>query len=229
MIKKLKETIFNQNRVSKTWRSSFNSSQKSLGLKESDIFLVSFPRSGNTLVRAILAYILYSKEDLNSLKDLNYFVPDLHKGIPDHNHYSKPRIVKTHRSYPFRHARTNQKLYSRIIYLVRHPINLITSLHEYRNKLKLKNTIDQTIMEVITSNNPWGGSWQEHILSWKAQENNIDILFIKYEELQENKLKTIQKIADFVGYHLSLEQIHEISSLTSKEAMKAMEKKGRLN
>lgn len=218
----------NQTKSEKLWKSSFYTSEESLGLKEDDVFLVSFPRSGNTWMRNIIANIQYSKEYITTLKDLNDLVPDLHKGIPRYNNYSSPRIIKTHRSYPFRHVRTNKKLYKKIIYIVRNPINVTKSLYNYQSQINPKISLNEVVTQVITGNNAWGGSWQDHVLSWKAQEDKIDILFIKYEDLLNNQLHNIQKIANFIGYEINSKRAEEIKFNSSKEVMKVMDDKGKL-
>ena len=201
------------------------SEDNKLGLNENDIFLASFPRSGNTWVRNIIAHILYPKDRIQSLKDLNYLVPDLHKGIPEHMDFSAPRILKTHRPYAFRHGRKIKNTYTKVIYIMRHPINVIRSLYHYKLHSNPEITLSQVVYEVVTSNNPWGASWQEHFLSWKAMEDDIDITFIKYEDLEKTLLEQIVNIADFIGHSISFKQAQMIASNSSIEAMIAMEEK----
>ena len=45
------------------------------GLNEEDVFVVSYPRSGNTLVRTLLARMMFSEDSLEGLKDLDVLVP----------------------------------------------------------------------------------------------------------------------------------------------------------
>lgn len=216
-------------KIDQIWSNSLlNSEKKALNLKSNDVFLVSFPRSGNTWVRTIVANILYPQEWITSLQDLDYLVPDLHRELPEHEDYSFPRVVKTHRSYPCRHQRNDKSLYSKVIYIVRHPINVIRSLYHYRLYKNPNISLDQVVLEVVASNNQWGGSWQEHILSWKAKEDDIDILFVRYEDLENQSLKSIIEISEFLGYEISNDKAEVIMHNSSREAMIKMEKRGPL-
>ena len=63
-------------------------------MNNSTIFLVSYPRSGNTWIRHIIAEILYGKH-IASLKEIDIYIPDIHK-IPITD---KTRIAKSHFTY----------------------------------------------------------------------------------------------------------------------------------
>ena len=71
-------------------------------LNPQDVFLVSYPRSGNTWVRFIAANILSPGFYLRfSIKDLNKVVPDIYSGIPAFSRIPEPRLIKTHQPYAF--------------------------------------------------------------------------------------------------------------------------------
>jgi len=64
-------------------------------LKTDDVFLVYYPRSGNTWVKTIVAHILYPHVRIYSLKNLARLVPEIPE-IDSDNKYSNPRVIKTH-------------------------------------------------------------------------------------------------------------------------------------
>ena len=49
---------------------------------ERDVFLVSYPRSGNTWLRSMIAQLL-TGEKINSLRELDYIVPDIYYSVPE--------------------------------------------------------------------------------------------------------------------------------------------------
>ncbi|MBO1350076.1 MAG: sulfotransferase domain-containing protein [Hormoscilla sp. GUM202] len=158
-------------------------------LKTDDVFLVSYPRSGNTWVKTIVAHILYPHDRIYSLNNLNRLVPEINmyeSGIDSDNEYSNPRVIKTHSSFPFRQGRQNSALYSQVIYIVRHPFDVIRSFHHYNSYGNPKLTIEETVCSVTMGHNQWGlwGSWQDHVLSWKVAEKNSQMLFIRYEDMR---------------------------------------------
>ncbi|MBF2089713.1 MAG: sulfotransferase domain-containing protein [Synechococcales cyanobacterium K44_A2020_017] len=196
-----------------------------LKLKSSDVFLVSYPRSGNTWTRAIIANILYPHESLEALKDLNVYVPDIYWGEPPTVDPAKARVIKTHRPYPLRHERQDESLYSKVIYLIRHPYNVARSLYHYTSFRNEGLDWDLVLSAMITGNNRWG-SWMGNVLSWKALEQEREMLFIRYEDLQEKPVEKIQVIADFLGFPVDFDRATTINENCSIDRMKKMEEKG---
>ena len=182
------------------------------------IWIASYPKSGNTWIRSLLCTYLYS-EDGNfnfsllkkilkfpSKKYLKYFTNDLSdiKKVAGYWIASQERInllnenksifLKTHSALctleknPF----TNKKNTQAVIYIVRDPRNVITSVGNHYSM-----NIEESYNFMIDNNriltgDKWGGdnfgisevlgSWSEHYKSWK----NIKfapILKIKYEDL----------------------------------------------
>lgn len=64
-----------------------------------DIFLVSYPRSGNTWMRTLLTYLIF-KINPDSLNNLKYYVPDIYYKIPINKMIkSEAYVVKSHEPY----------------------------------------------------------------------------------------------------------------------------------
>jgi len=199
-------------------------------LTPEDVMLVSYPRSGNTWVRNIIAHILYDDLWNISLIDLNRLVPDIYKGIPKYFHYSTPRVIKSHQPFSFRHERTNCSLYQKNIYVIRHPYDVLRSfyhyqLHVWSDKWDIYHSIAQ-FAHIWVNGSFRFGSWQEHVLSWYAMKDEIEVLFIKYEDLQQELESTILKIATFLGKSLNNAKVSEIIEKSSRAAMKTAEKLG---
>ncbi|MBC6480620.1 MAG: sulfotransferase domain-containing protein [Hormoscilla sp. GM7CHS1pb] len=171
--------------ITQILRDTLDSHKNVPKLKTDDVFLVSYPRSGNTWVKNIIAHILYPHERIYSLNYLARLVPEIHE-IDSDNEYSNPRVIKTHRSFPFRQERENSALYSQVIYIVRHPFDVIRSLHYFNSYLNPKQTIDQTVCKVTMGGNKLG-SWQDHVLSWKLAEKNAQMLLIRYEDMSKKR------------------------------------------
>ena len=197
------------------------------------IWIASYPKSGNTWVRSLLSTYLYS-EDGNfnfrllkkilkfpSKKYLKYFTNDFsdikkvseywiasQERINFHNE-NKSILLKTHSALctleknPF----TNKKNTQAVIYIVRDPRNVITSVGNHYSM-----NIDESY-DFITDNNriltgdKWGGdnfgisdvlgSWSSHYKSWK----NIKfapILIVKYEDLINDPKKSMIEIINFL-------------------------------
>ena len=71
--------------------------------RETDIFLVSYPRSGNTWIRLLLGHLHAYKTDSKQLdlQSIESLVPDLEYGPNrrDFNTHQTPRIFKSHQPF----------------------------------------------------------------------------------------------------------------------------------
>jgi len=191
-------------------------------IKADDIFLLSYPRSGNTWTRVIIAYLLYSAETITTFEDLQTYVPDLHVGLPTHNHYSTPRVLKSHQPYGTRHGLGNLSLYRRYIYIIRHPYKVMESyLHYETYKANSRSYAPESFIDLILNNAYDYGGWQEHVLSWQyAQKYAPKTLFLRYEDLSNNPIPYIQSIGQFLGKPVSEEQAELVRKYSSRESMR---------
>lgn len=196
-------------------------------LREDDVFLLSFPRSGNTWMRAICAGILYPHTTIQSLTDLDDYIPDLNTRFPDHEHYSSPRVVKSHHPYHQREGWQNEKLYGKFIYILRHPYKVMTSYYDFERfrAPHLFTTMSDFVEQVVMGGYHFG-NWEQHIISWQYAAKKSESLFLRYEDLQKNTLPNIIRIAQFLGKSVDEAQAETIRQFSSQESMIEMDKKG---
>ncbi len=192
------------------------------------IWIASYPKSGNTYLRSFISSYYFSKKgkfDFDLLLNILQFpsIKFSKKKINSEEEASqnwiynqkqffsgdKIHFIKTHSNLKEYKGNsfTNKNLSLGAIYIVRDPRNLITSMtHHYslnyeQAYLKLKND-KQTLLEKSSdgdfSNFTFLGSWSEHYKSWK-NTNEFKTLFIKYEDLENNKFDTFKKIIIFIN------------------------------
>ena len=190
------------------------------------IWLASYPKSGNTLLRSILASYLFSKDgdinfdclykikqfpsfdhfknlgiDLNNEKEIFDNFIEAQKLINKQN--NQLNFIKTHSSL----ARINNCNFTDFkntlgaIYIVRDPRNVVTSFaHHYNLQIDEATDviIDPTRWLVKTNFmcKTFLGSWKVNYNSWKQLKNNL--LIIKYEDLVNKKKITLLKIFKFL-------------------------------
>lgn len=192
---------------------------------EKDIYLVSYPRSGNTWMRVLLAEILYGKSG-DSLKDIEYYIPDIHfqplkRNVLDGDFH----IVKSHSQY----LRTKEmEKYKRIIYLIRDPRDVVLSHFRYMSARGYENDLDHFLMDWLAGR-IWPTSWREHINSWTGigmERNVADVCVIHYEDLLSEPISQVCKILDFIGLQKGLDAIQRAIELSSPENMRKKEKLG---
>ena len=192
------------------------------------IWIASYPKSGNTYLRSFISSYYFSKKGkfnfellMNILqfpsvkfakKNLNSEIEASNNWIYNQNQFfsgDNVHFIKTHNSldqykgYSF----TTKNLTLGGIYIVRDPRNIITSMtHHYSLTYEqaYKKLIDEnaTLLEKSRdgdySNFTFLGSWSSHFKSWKNSKD-FKILFVKYEDLENNKYDTFKKIVQFIN------------------------------
>ena len=190
------------------------------------IWLASYPKSGNTYVRAFLSAYYFSengefdfsqiakidqfphekffKEKVNSISEASEQWVPVQREI---NKDKKIRFFKTHSflgNYQGNQF-TSPETTLGAIYIVRDPRNVLSSLknhYSFDDDKALKMIKDKT--RSLMSNNgshaslTYISSWSENYLSW-LRNNQFRRLFIKYEDLITNKYETFRDIIVFTN------------------------------
>jgi hypothetical protein len=218
------------------------------------IWIASYPKSGNTLIRSMLSSYLFNKEgkfDFDLLPNIKQFpnwgyFEKLGIDIKDHNEIIKNSIraqelfnkkesvgfVKTHnmlfnfnKKYPF----TNLDNTMGVIYIVRDPRNVILS---YSNHLDT--SVEQTTKFVTKGKSIdmfFMGNWSENYLSWKSFREYNKYLLIKYEDLISKREETFLKILKFIfklrNLNIPIDQnkLNNVLKTTSFDYLKNLEMK----
>jgi Sulfotransferase domain len=185
-----------------------------------DTFLVSYPKSGNTWVRFLLANLLHPEETLG-FDNINRLLPA--PGVSSKRFLRKlprPRILKSHEPFDVR--------FRKVIYLVRDPRDVAVS--EYHFDLK-KRYIDPTlsledfVKRFIAGQTAGYGSWWEHAAGWiAARHGNPAFLLVRYEDLLSDSIAETARIAAFLGIHAGPERLQETVERSSADRMRKLEK-----
>ena len=193
------------------------------------IWLASYPKSGNTLLRSILASYFYSDDGLFKFENL-YKITQfplseqfMSLGVDIDNdrevfknfinaqklinqEKGKIRFFKTHSSlcrvYDQNFTDLNNTLGA--IYIVRDPRNVVTSVaHHYNLSVDeaTETMLDKNrFMQKTTKNlRVFLGSWNFSYNSWKNLKDQKKYLLIKYEDLVTKKRTVLLKVFKFLG------------------------------
>ncbi|XP_004634712.1 sulfotransferase 6B1 [Octodon degus] len=189
----------------------------SFPVRQDDVFLVSYPKSGTHWVAEIIENIPNASIALTSPIELG----DISK-LEELEMYSERRVIPTHLSYDLLPANIKQKQ-CKIIYIVRNPKDTAVSLyHYYRDNPNLPciETWD-AFLELFLKGEVVYGSWFDHVLSWEEHRNDENVLIIFYEEMKKDFSKSFKKIATFLGIHVNDSEVNEIAWKTSFSEMKS--------
>ncbi len=187
-----------------------------------DIFLVSYPKSGNTWLRFLIANTLkihyQIQRDVNFFT-MNEFIPDVHLATGFMNVHSEylygnqaiPRIIKSHSEY--------NKYYHRVILLVRDPRDVILSYFHYRQKFgNIPN--NYTLSDFIHHKDYGAIAWKKHTESWvKTIRSGQIIKPFRYEDFVKNTQEELHNLMDLLGIKVEESTLIEAIKLSSKENM----------
>jgi Sulfotransferase domain len=195
---------------------------RSLIIVPDDTFLVSYPKSGNTWARLLIANLL-SPEKPADFRTINQLVPD--PASESKRHFvrmPRPRVIKSHFVFDPR--------YPRVIYIVRDPRDVVLS--EYHYQRKTRRISDQYPLEdyvqLFLAGQTYveNGSWGEHVTGWlAARDGDPRFLLVRYEALLSNSVGELDRIASFLGISRTSERLADIVQLSSVDRMRELEAK----
>ena len=190
------------------------------------IWLASYPKSGNTLVRAMLAsYFFSSNGNFNfdllinirqfpanhffkkfgiNINDDNEILKNYIEAQSRINNKSSVQFLKTHSSFnKFNdYSFTSLDVTLGDIYIIRDPRTLIESLSRHY-QCSIEQSLDYMLKGLLLKRNkdhPMTivGSWLENYKSWKSLNFDNRYMLVKYEDLIEKKEETFVKILKFI-------------------------------
>jgi hypothetical protein len=185
-----------------------------------DVFLASYPRSGNTWTRFLIGNLVHEKEAVTFLS-VERLVPDMYKHSDRVlRNLPRPRIVKSHECFDPR--------YRKVVYIVRDPRDVAVS--NYHWELKLRSVEDECPIEDFVPRWmapqfwPRIGSWGDHVSSWLGTRRGHEgFLLLRYEDLKQNPQGELARVAEFLGIKATRERFTRAIELSSAENMRKLE------
>lgn len=197
---------------------------RGLTVFEDDVFIVSYPRSGNTWLRFLVGNLVRQNDPI-TFANLESQIPEIYM-FPDRilRRLPRPRILKSHECFDPR--------YKRIIYVVRDPRDVAVSYYHYaikRKKLADGYPIEEFVPRFLNAEFDvdwkWSASWSDHVMSWICLRRNHDgFLLLRYEDLLQEPEQTVSRIAAFLNLSASPERVARAIQLSSAEVMGSLEK-----
>jgi len=196
---------------------------RNLHVRSSDIFIVGYPKSGNTWLDFLVACVISERvEDVN-FKSINTIVGDIHALSPWQLHRLKnPRYLKSHNYFTPK--------YSKVVHIVRHPYDVAVSYYYFLLKGKMFDE-SYSLSEFVTDwvEGKWGegyGTWEFNTRSWIAGASVEKRHFIFYEDLKKDTIGELSKVVDFLGIQVSADKVSEAVTWCQPENMNRLEKEG---
>lgn len=169
---------------------------------ETDIFLASFPRSGTTWARFLIANLLVPQTVI-SFRNIEDYVFSWNKDWRDLAMYRHPRVMKSHWT-----AFDN---FPRFVYFVRDGRDVMVSLYNAIRTLKEPSlTFSEFLDRQLVSRQPTIGRWHEHVeLAIKVCRFRppTDYLVLQFERIVTNPMQQARKLANFCGIRFTEEEL----------------------
>ncbi|HVI07318.1 MAG TPA: sulfotransferase domain-containing protein [Candidatus Binatia bacterium] len=192
-----------------------------------DVFLVSYPRSGNTWTRFLVGNLIDQSNPV-TFANVESRIPEIYfnrdrflRALP------RPRMLKSHESF--------QPHYPRVIYIVRDPRDVAVSY--YHHNVKARNIPDDYPMAGFVPRFIAGefdrkfGSWRDNVLSWSSlRHGDPNFLLLRYEDMKADTAGELTKIVDFLrrrdfrNLSSGLPSLQLAIERSSPERMREMEK-----
>lgn len=183
---------------------------------ENDVFIVGYPKSGNTWFQNLVSGVVYG---INPL-----YVPDtlIQELVPDvhykryYKRFWEPMFFKSHR-FP-------QPDYARVIYLVRDGRDALVSYFHYKTA---KQGREPDFAEMVKTGEGLMGKWQDHVEAWLANPYGADMIMIRYEDLQSDPVAELERLCAFVHIERERSWLELVAENAAFEKMHSKEKEGR--
>jgi len=196
------------------------------------VFLVSYPRSGNTWTRFLLGNLI-SQNDPVTFSNIEARIPEIYfnhdrllRALP------RPRMLKSHECF--------QPQYPHVIYIVRDPRDVAVSF--FHHNVKARNISEDYPMTSFVPRFIAGefdrkfGSWRDNVLSWiSVRGKSPDFMMLRYEDMKRNTAEALLQVVRFLErcsfpkIDSSAEALQRAIELSSPERMRDLEKKEAAN
>lgn len=197
-----------------------NAPGRNLSVWDDDLFIVSYPKSGNTWTRFLVANLIHPQEPVTFL-NIERIVPD--PDLQSRNflkHCPRPRVLKSH--HPF------DPRYKRVVCIVRDPRDVAVSQYHFQIKrglLQAGHSIEEFVNRFVAGETSPYGSWGQNVGTWMiARHNTPGFLLLRYEDLMSNAVEGLSQIARLIGLEADQARLESAVQLSSADRMRALEK-----
>ncbi|XP_067672436.1 sulfotransferase 1B1-like [Haliotis asinina] len=198
-------------------------------IRNDDVLICAYPKCGTHWLWEIIRLLLVGNTD-GEIREkdelhLEFVANDVIEKFPS------PRILNTHVQF-HQLPQTVQEKKCKIIFLARNPKDVAVSFYHHHKNLPMyyhyHGTWDHYLPLFLEGKVDFG-SWFTYMKNWEKEMKNhpeLPFLTVMFEDLKEDSLSGIKKMADFLGVKRSEQFYHAVSERTSFGQMQAT--KGRL-
>ncbi|XP_074844907.1 amine sulfotransferase-like [Carettochelys insculpta] len=193
-------------------------------IRDSDVFVVTYPKSGTAWTQNILS-LIYHEGHRDGTENMvtKIRVPWLEYNLDkmDYVNRPSPRLFSTHLPYHLIPRDLKSKR-AKVIYVARNPKDVMVS---YFHFFKLIYTTEQipefnVFLERFLAGAVLPCSWLDYVGDWYNHRDEFNILFITYEEMKKDLRGSVLKICKFLGKQLDEKVLDTVVEMATFENMK---------
>ena len=197
---------------------------------EHDVLVCSYIKSGTNWMMQVVHQIAHRgegdfKEILNVVAwpdcPARAITIDINDPRPIDDSPTSLRAIKTHS--PAQFVPYNEK--AKYVCVVRDPKDVTVSAYHFFRTVMLGSLMPSVKTWVEHMQNTGFGSWADFTDSYWAWRDRPNVLFMTYEEMNDDAPATIRKIATLMGVELTEEEFAKVVHLSSFEYMKSVDHK----
>jgi hypothetical protein len=180
---------------------------------ENDVFIVGFPKSGNTWMQYLVSGAFYGV-DLKIASDalVQDLAPDVH-----FKKFYKPWFPVTF----FKSHFLPRPEYRKVVYLLRDGRDAMVSYKHYLEGLVGR---ELDFLDLVrTGRELFPCKWHEHVAQWLANPHDAKMITVRYEDLKKDPVAQLRRVRDFAGLTGDDSALERAAQETSFSAMKQRE------
>jgi len=190
-----------------------------IDVRDEDIFIVSYPKSGNTWFKFLIANASDPREEASFL-NIDSKIPDIYvNSNATLDSRADPRLLKSHEYFDPR--------YRKVIYAVRDPRDVFLSYYNHLlkfNRIPPEYPVEKLAERFISGTLDDFGSWGQNVASWYYVRGGDDnFLLLRYEDALTNTANELARICRFLDIPFDEETLAHAITKSSAAQMRRME------
>jgi hypothetical protein len=196
----------------------FEQYKMKFGQRDSDIYIVSYPKSGTTMMQMILYQLTRAGNmDFKHIYEVSPWIRNASFKDQSPLELPSPRLIKSHDYYKDFSPKTKGK----VIYMCRNGMDVAVSMyHQQRNYNKTDLKFETYIKNFFKLK-----SWFKHTKGWLKNKKKLNVLYIRYEDLLSNIEHEIQRVNEFCNINPDQATIKRAIQRSSFDYMKKHQSK----
>jgi sulfotransferase len=201
--------------------------EKEFVVKDGDVFVVTYPRSGTTWTEQMVHLLVNKGEQgeqrltdavtwLETLPHRPNGMIEFLKTMPQR------RLFTSHLLYPLMPRINNTT--AKIAYVARNPKDVAISTYFHnQSKLGYEGTWEEHF-QLFLNGDVGFGPYFDHLLPWwQASQKDRNILVLTYEDMKHDHAGSVAKLASFLDLEVDSQLIDTVVTLSSFQSMTANE------